>query len=232
MKKQIDIIRSDERGPSKFEWLNSRHTFSFGDYYNPKRMHFGNIRVINDDWVEPSRGFDLHPHQDMEIVTIVLSGQLEHKDSLGNGDILVPGKIQAMSAGSGIWHSEKNPSSTEPVHLLQIWILTDEKGHEPRYQDAVFEWVKNDWALIVASKPILDGLWIHQDARFYLGDFESGKTIEFPEQDTKFLMMVIEGQIRLDGDELFAGDTVLVTNLAGLTATAQLSSRLLVITTV
>jgi redox-sensitive bicupin YhaK (pirin superfamily) len=231
MEKEIDIIRSNDRGPSVFEWLNSRHTFSFGEYYNPKRMHFGNIRVINDDWIAPSRGFDLHPHTDMEIVTIVLSGELEHKDSLGNGDILTPGKIQAMSAGSGITHSEKNPSKTTPVHLLQIWILTDQKNHEPRYQDATFDWVKNGWANIVSSSPSPNGLWIHQESRFYLGDFDGGQSIVFPEQNVKFLLMVIGGEIQFGEDTLFEGDTVLITRLSSIEGGAKKASKLLIITT-
>ncbi len=231
MKPNIDIIRSNDRGPSNFEWLTSRHTFSFGGYQNPKRVHFGNIRVINDDWIAPSRGFDLHPHQDMEIVTIVLSGQLEHKDSLGNGDILTPGKIQAMSAGTGITHSEKNPSQTDPVHLLQIWILTDKMNHEPRYQDATFDWVNNGWAKIVSSSPTPNGLWIHQDARFYLGVFDSDHSIVFPEQDVKFLLMVIEGQIQFGEETLFDGDTALVDKLESLEGLSEKGTKLLVITT-
>lgn len=230
MTSKIDIIRSKERGPSDLGWLKSRHTFSFGDYYNPQRMHFGHIRVINDDWVAPGTGFDLHPHKDMEIVTIVLEGQLEHRDSLGNGDILVPGKIQAMSAGTGIYHSEKNPSSTEWVHLLQIWILTDKKDHKPRYQDGSFEWKINDWVHIVSNSPTDTALWIHQDAHFYLGSFQDISAITLPQKGQNTLLMVIEGSVVSGDVELLAGDTALLAKPEAFSFEAKGLAKVLVIT--
>lgn len=231
MESNIEIIRSDERGPSELGWLKSRHTFSFGEYYNPKRMHFGHIRVINDDWVAPATGFDLHPHKDMEIVTIVLEGQLEHRDSLGNGDVLTPGKIQAMSAGTGIYHSEKNPSQTDWVHLLQIWILTDQHGHAPRYQDGTFEWKINEWVPIVSNSPTQTALWIHQDAHFYLGAFEDARPVVLPQAGKKALVMVIEGGLDSPAGMLAQGDTALVSELGTLSGVVKGLTKVLVIYT-
>jgi redox-sensitive bicupin YhaK (pirin superfamily) len=206
------IIRSHERGYTKIDWLESWHTFSFGEYYNPKAIQFENIRVVNEDIIQPQAGFGTHPHKDMEIVTIVLSGELEHKDSLGNGGILRPGKIQAMSAGTGIRHSEKNPSTTTPVHLLQIWVLTDKHNHTPRYQDATYRWIPNDWALIVSPHSADNGLWIHQNSFFYLGQFDPQNAVQCP--GIKGLLMVITGKIKLNHVTLEKGDTVLLDNLS------------------
>jgi quercetin 2,3-dioxygenase len=134
----ITIRRSNERGGGDYGWLKTRHTFSFNDYYDPKWMGFRSLRVINEDWVAPSRGFPTHPHRDMEIITYVLSGELEHKDSLGTGSVILPGDGQRMTAGRGIRHSETNPSATDSVHLLQIWILPDKPGRDPATNRRVF----------------------------------------------------------------------------------------------
>jgi uncharacterized cupin superfamily protein len=134
----LELRRADERGNASFGWLTSRHTFSFGSYFDPRQMGFSDLRVINDDWVQPGKGFDTHPHQDMEIFTYVLAGALEHRDSMGNGSIIRPGDVQMMSAGTGIRHSEFNPSPQDPVHLLQIWIVPDRLRVAPRYQQVHF----------------------------------------------------------------------------------------------
>src|SRR5436190_24399294 len=149
----IQLRRAAERGHFDFGWLNTYHTFSFGDYLDPKQMGFRSLRVINEDRVQPGQGFGMHGHRDMEIVTIVLSGALEHRDSLGNGEVLRPGELQRMSAGTGIRHSEFNPSATEPVHLYQIWLLPAKKGQTPSYEQRAFaESERQDRLRLVASR--------------------------------------------------------------------------------
>ena len=154
---------ANERGHTLTDWLDSFHTFSFGQYYDPQYMGFGDLRVINDDVVAPGKGFDMHPHDNMEIISIVLSGALEHKDSLGSGAVLNPGEVQVMTAGSGIFHSEFNPSSTEPVHFLQIWIMTDRRGHRPQYGQKSFACtlIENQPVLIVSGDGREDLSLIH-----------------------------------------------------------------------
>ncbi|MGE4170723.1 MAG: pirin family protein [Candidatus Margulisiibacteriota bacterium] len=223
----IDIIKAQDRGRTHIEWLDSWHTFSFGGYYNPKRIHFGAIRVINDDIIDPGQGFDLHPHDNMEIVTIVLSGELEHKDSLGNGGILKPGDVQAMSAGTGLYHSERNPSRTTPVHLLQIWVMPNQKNLTPRYQDSQFAWTPNGWTQVVGSEPSEDRLWIHQNCRFYLGQFEAGTRVVLPAGNAH-LVMPIEGEIKLDYVVLAEADTALVKEAGDTQLEALKPSRVLV----
>src|SRR5436309_2284250 len=165
----ITIRSADERGVTEFGWLDSRHSFSFGDYHDPEHMGFRSLRVINDDRVRPGQGFGMHPHRDMEILTWVLEGALEHKDSMGSGSLIRPGEIQIMSAGTGVLHSEVNPSDTEPVRLLQIWLLPEKRGLPPRYDQRRFE----DRELRARLRPIAtpdarDGsVLIHQDASVY-----------------------------------------------------------------
>jgi len=166
----LTIRRSGERGGGDYGWLNTQHTFSFNDYWDEKWMGFRSLRVINEDWVAPNGGFPTHPHRDMEIITYVLSGKLEHKDSLGTGSVILPGDGQRMSAGRGIRHSEFNPSSTEKVHLLQIWILPDKHGYEPSYEQKSFpEAEKRGRLRLIASNDGTDGsVKIHQDAKLSL----------------------------------------------------------------
>ncbi len=155
-----------QRGFADHGWLKATHSFSFANYYDSEKVHFGKLRVLNDDIVAPSKGFDLHPHQDMEIITIPLSGSLLHGDNMGNKEIISSGEVQVMSAGSGIWHSEHNASDSEELSLFQIWIFTNQKGHKPRYDQKEFD--KNEradkWQLLVSPKAKADSLWIHQDA--------------------------------------------------------------------
>src|SRR5262245_9676561 len=174
----MQIRRSQDRGHANYEWLDTYHTFSFGDYYDPSFMGFRSLRVINEDRVQPGEGFGMHGHRDMEIVTYVLDGALEHKDSMGNGEVLRPGEFQRMTAGTGIRHSEFNPSSSKPVHLYQIWLLPDRKGIEPSYEQKRFaENERKNRLRLVASKDGADAsLHIHQDARVYLSTVEDGKS--------------------------------------------------------
>lgn len=161
----IDIIRSNERGTSNLDWLDSKHTFSFADYYNPERISFGSLRVINEDWIDASKGFGMHPHRDMEIVTYMLDGELSHKDSMGNGSTIRPGDLQRMTAGTGVLHSEFNTSATDKAHLLQIWIMPEAQGLTPGYEQKAFaaEERQNQWRLI-GSRDGRDGsVTIHQD---------------------------------------------------------------------
>src|SRR5258708_718037 len=165
----ITIRRSDERGGGDYGWLKTQHTVSFNDYSDPKWIGFRSLRVINEDWVAPKGGFPAHPHRDMEIITYVLSGKLEHKDSLGTGSVILPGDGQRMSAGRGIRHSEANPSATEPVHLLQIWILPDQQGHEPGYEQKKFPEVEKRGKLrLIASNDGAEGsVKINQDPKLF-----------------------------------------------------------------
>lgn len=157
---------ASQRGFADHGWLKATHSFSFANYYDSEKIHFGKLRVLNDDIVAPSKGFDLHPHQDMEIITIPLSGSLRHGDNMGNKEVITTGEVQVMSAGSGIWHSEYNASETEELNLFQIWIYTNKKGHKPRYDQKKFD--ENEsldkWQLLVSPKGKSDSLWINQDA--------------------------------------------------------------------
>ena len=170
---------ASQRGSANHGWLNAKHSFSFANYYDSEKIHFGLLRVLNDDIVEASKGFDLHPHQDMEIITIPLSGALRHGDNMGNQEIITTGEVQVMSAGSGIWHSEFNASENEELNLFQIWIFTNKKGHRPRYDQMKFD--ENDcedkWQLLVSPKGKTEVLWIHQDA--YISVIKSVNIHEF-----------------------------------------------------
>ncbi|MCA9678085.1 MAG: pirin family protein, partial [Myxococcales bacterium] len=167
----LNLRRSDERGHAVHGWLDSHHTFSFADYYDPAHMGFRALRVINEDRVAGGTGFGAHPHRDMEILTYVLDGEIAHKDSMGNGSVIRPGELQRMSAGTGVRHSEHNASRTAPLHFLQIWIMPDRAGHPPSYEQRAFPEAERRGALrLVASPDGADGsLTIHQDTRLYAG---------------------------------------------------------------
>jgi len=171
----IRIRKAQERGHADHGWLETRHTFSFGSYHDPEHMGFRSLRVMNEDIVQPGQGFGAHPHQDMEIVTYVLAGQLEHKDSMGNGQVLRPGEFQRMSAGTGILHSEFNPSDTDSVHFYQIWLYPDRKGIEPSYEQRAFAPAQrhNRLRLVASPSGENESLSIHQDARIYLASLDA-----------------------------------------------------------
>jgi len=204
----ITLRKSNERGHADHGWLNAHHSFSFGDYYDPKWMGFRTLRVLNDDRVAAGMGFNTHPHRDMEIITYVLSGELQHKDSMGNGRIIRPGEFQYMSAGSGVQHSEFNPSRNAEVHLLQTWIVPDEKGAEPRYAELSFENAPAGALHLVASK---DGrnnsIAIRQDVDLWLGKLDAGDRVSHTLETGRHVwLQVAEGEITLNGEPLAAGD--------------------------
>ena len=205
----IQVRPSEERGHGSHGWLDTHHTFSFAGYLNPHHMGFRQLRVINEDRVQPGRGFDTHEHWDMEILTIVLEGVLEHRDSLGNGSVIRPGELQRMTAGSGIRHSEFNPSSTEIVRFLQIWIVPERKALEPGYEQRAFPDEERRGALrLVASRDGRDdSLTIHQDVAVYASLLEVGQETTHPVPDGRHAwLQMTEGTITLNGTRLAPGD--------------------------
>jgi redox-sensitive bicupin YhaK (pirin superfamily) len=205
----ITIRRSDERGGGDYGWLKTRHSFSFDQYYDPRVMGFRSLRVINEDWVQPGRGFPMHPHRDMEIITYLLEGALEHKDSMGNGSIIRPGDGQRMSAGTGVRHSEANPSQTDPAHLLQIWILPERRGIEPGYEQKDFPAEEKRGKLrLIASPDGKDGsVTIHQDARLYVSLLGPGQQVQHELGQGRYgWLQVAKGAVELNGQRLQQGD--------------------------
>lgn len=209
----LTIRKGAERGVTRFGgWLDSRHTFSFGDYQDPKHHSFRVLRVINDDRVAPGGGFPTHPHRDMEILTCVLSGQLEHRDSMGNGEVIRAGEWQAMTAGTGITHSEFNPSKTEPVHLLQIWLYPDRRGHAPGYQQRVFPDAEKGGKCRLIASPDGAGssLVIHQDARVYQAKLAGQEVRHELASGRAAFVHVATGRATVNGTPLVAGDAAAV----------------------
>ena len=207
----LAIRSANERGTANFGWLDSRHTFSFGNYYDPAFMGHGPLRVINEDRVTPGQGFGTHGHSDMEIISYVLDGALEHKDSLGTGSIIRPGDVQRMSAGTGVRHSEYNASNTDPVHFLQIWILPEKNGAEPSYEQKAFsEDEKRGKLRLVGSRDGRDGsVTIHQDVDLYASLLDEGESLSYAlGEGRNGWLQVARGSIRLDGNVLEAGDGV------------------------
>ena len=205
----ITIRAAKDRGTADFGWLNSSHSFSFGNYQDPDHMGFASLRVINEDKVAPSGGFPTHGHQDMEIVTYVLEGELEHKDSIGNGSVIRPGDVQRMSAGTGIRHSEYNASSDVPVHFLQIWVLPEANSIEPGYEQQHFESAQMQNQLrLVGSRDGRDGsITIHQDVNLYAAKLSVGEELEYALQGDRALwLQVARGSLTLNGQLLVAGD--------------------------
>lgn len=200
----IKIRKAQDRGHLDHGWLDTAHTFSFSSYYDPNHMGFRSLRVMNEDVVSPGQGFGTHPHKDMEIVTYVLQGALEHRDSMGNGEVLRPGEFQRMSAGTGITHSEFNPSSTEPVHLYQIWLLPEKKGCEPSYEQKRFsdDALQNQLRLVASPKGAEGSLRIHQDARIYLSRLDAGQGVRHAiEAGRHAWLQVLRGSVTMNGQQ-------------------------------
>lgn len=204
----IEIRPSNERGHFDHGWLNTYHTFSFDRYYDPNHMGFRALRVINEDRVAPAQGFGTHPHRDMEILTYILEGALEHKDSMGTGSVIRPGEVQRMSAGTGVTHSEFNPSRTEPVHLLQIWILPEARGIKPSYEQKQFsrDEMRGKLRLVAGRDPIEGAVKIHQDVRLFATVLD-GESVKYELPAGRYgWLQVAKGTMELNGKKLEAGD--------------------------
>ena len=204
--------RASDRGHANHGWLNAKHSFSFASYHDPAKEHFGLLRVLNDDIVAPGMGFGMHPHDNMEIVTIPLKGTLEHKDSMGNIGVIRPNEVQAMSAGSGLMHSEYNHSKTEEINLLQIWVFPKVQDIEPRYDQRIFpeEEKTGKFKTIVSPVKADDTMWINQDAYFSIGKFndETSVTYDIKQQGNGAYVFIIEGNATIDGQQLDQRDAI------------------------
>lgn len=210
----IEILNSENRGKSTIDWLKSYHSFSFSEYYNPQYMHFSNLRVLNEDFIAPKSGFPMHSHQDMEIITYIISGELTHKDSLGSAESIKPGEIQLMRAGTGITHSEFNQDIDVPVHLLQIWIFPRQKGLQPSYQQKNFNTSIKPNSLNKIISPIKseNTLHIEQDVDIYSAKLEND-IIEYTiSQNHKIWIQVVSGNMHILGKTLSSGDGAGITN--------------------
>ena len=226
----IKIRKAEDRGHFDFGWLNTYHTFSFGDYYDPSHMAFRSLRVINEDVVAAGRGFPTHGHRDMEIVTYILAGSLEHRDSMGSGSIIRRGAAQRMSAGTGVRHSEANPSKDEPVHLLQIWILPEREGLQPEYEEKRFadEEKHNRLRLIVSHNGDEGAVHIHQDARIYASVLDEGKSVNHEIATGRHAwLQVAGGAIELNDTRLKHGDGAAISQEDQLSIIAREPSEVL-----
>jgi redox-sensitive bicupin YhaK (pirin superfamily) len=221
---------ANARGLTEIDWLYSRHTFSFGEYYDPAHMGFRSLRVINDDIVQPGQGFGTHPHRDAEIFTYVIEGELEHRDSMGNGSIIKARDLQYMSAGSGVRHSEFNPSKTNRVHLLQIWLLPNTMGGEPRYAEKHLgsDAKPNSLTLLFAGEPRADAIEIRQDAEISFGKLDSGKTLSVELGPKRHAwLQLIKGELRVLNETLQPGDGAGISNATDLEITATQDAEFL-----
>ena len=225
----MKIRKANERGHAEHGWLDSYHTFSFANYYDPQWMGFRSLRVINDDLVMPGRGFGMHPHRDMEIITYILSGALEHKDSMGNGRVIRTNDLQYMAAGTGILHSELNPSKDEAVRLLQIWIEPDAKGVKPRYAEKSLANASPGKFHLVTSKSGRDGsIALHQDANLWLAKLDQGNRITHQLAPGRHAWVhVAEGEISLNGKQLSGGDAAAISDENALEVSAAKASQVL-----
>lgn len=220
------LYRASSRGHAYHGWLEARHTFSFANYYDPNRIHFGALRVLNDDIIAGGEGFGTHPHDNMEIITIPLYGDLEHKDSMGHTGVIRAGEVQVMSAGSGLTHSEYNANSDKPINLFQIWVFPDKKNVEPRYDQKAFDFLHNKNQLVQIVGPKQDnveGLWIHQNAWFSIGSFDKEQSFDYPlkKQGNGVFAMVVEGEFTIEGQKLHHRDGFGISDIDNIKITAD-----------
>ncbi len=226
------LYPADSRGHADHGWLKTNHSFSFANYYNPERIHFGALRVLNDDWIAAGEGFGRHPHDNMEIITIPFTGAVLHQDSMGNKGVIKPGELQVMSAGSGIFHSEFNDSKVDPLTLFQIWIIPNKKNVTPRYdQITISDLAKKDEFYQILSPNADDqGVWIHQDVWFNMANLSSGKELEYQLQreDSGVFVQLIAGNIEVAGNLLSGRDAIALTETTSVKIKANSEARVLV----
>jgi redox-sensitive bicupin YhaK (pirin superfamily) len=225
------IHKSATRGAADHGWLKAKHSFSFANYYDPQRVHFGTLRVLNDDIVAPGMGFGMHPHDNMEIITIPLRGSLQHRDSMGNTAVIKPGEVQVMSAGTGVTHSEFNPSKTEEVNLLQIWVVPKKRNIAPRYDQKLFlkEERKNKLQLIVSPENENGSMSVNQDTWFSLGNLEKDKTVEYKMHNNQngLYAFVVDGEIKIADADLEKRDAIGISDTDSVSISAKSDAEVL-----
>ena len=225
------LHKADTRGHANHGWLDSHHTFSFANYHNPQRMHFGALRVLNDDIVAPGRGFGTHPHDNMEIVSIPLAGDLEHKDSMGNTTVIKQGDVQVMSAGTGVAHSEYNKNKDKEVRFLQIWMFPNKRNVTPRYDQISLESAKNGSGFQQVLSPNQNdaGVWVHQNAWFHIGDLEAGceETYDIKDKGNGVYAFVLEGEVNIEGQDLGKRDGFGIWDTDSIKITANKDAKVL-----
>ena len=224
---------AETRGNANHGWLNANHSFSFAQYYDPERMNFGALRVLNDDTIAPGKGFGTHPHDNMEIITIPLKGDLEHKDSMGNVGAINEGEIQVMSAGTGVYHSEYNKNKDKPINLLQLWVIPKTRNVKPRYDQKSLREHKKTNAFYQILSPNQDdgGMWIHQDAWFHMGEFNQATVTEYitKKQGNGVYIFVIEGAFMVGGQQLNERDALGVWEVKKISFVAEPNSKVLLV---
>jgi len=225
------LHKSESRGEANHGWLQAKHSFSFANFYNPEKINFGALRVLNDDIIAAGMGFGMHPHDNMEIITIPLEGALQHKDSMGNTSIIEKGDIQVMSAGTGIRHSEFNPNKDNEVKLLQIWVIPNAQNVEPRYDQITLSKKNNSLQQIISPNKNEDGIWIHQNAWFHIGNFNSGKTIDYhlKMNENGIYVFNISGEISVNGENLYQRDALGIWNTNKIEINTKSDSEFLII---
>lgn len=227
------VHKSTERGHANHGWLNAKHSFSFANWYNPEKIHFGALRVLNDDIVAPSMGFGKHPHDNMEIITIPLRGSLRHEDSMGNGSVIEAGEVQVMSAGTGIYHSEFNADAQQALNLFQIWIFPNKRDVAPRYDQIRYseEEMKNHFLQVVSPNEGDAGTWIHQNAWIHLAELDENTDLRYEMKDSSngIYVMIIDGKAEIEGETLLDRDAIGLSDLQATSVKAISNTRIMVI---